>query len=137
MYIVTSLDLVQAIQKKPKVLAFPPIGVRFASRILGISAEAIKAMKNNINGEEGEWGLSMELHGGIRLALGAGPDLDRMNREMVQSIAASLDRLEVSTDKAKLKLAKWVRRNVTIATTNSVYGPQNPFKDESIADAFW
>lgn len=94
-------------------------------------------MEKNIDGEEGEWSLSAELHGGIGPTLGAGPELDKMNREMIQSIAASLDRLEVSTDKAKLKLLTWVRRNVTIATTNSAYGPQNPFKDDSVADAFW
>lgn len=86
---------------------------------------------------EGDWGLSMESHAVMRNALLASPDLDRMNRVMIGSIAASFDSLEVSVDKPKLKLAKWLRRSLTIATTNSVYGPQNPFKDDSVADGFW
>jgi hypothetical protein len=34
-------------------------------------------------------------------------------------------------------LARWLRNTITIATTNSVYGPQNPYKDQSVQDAFW
>lgn len=137
MYIVTSLELVQAIQKQAKSLAFPPIEAKFASKICGVSAEAHKVLLNNVNGDEGDWGLSMESYAAIRSALLSGPGLDEMNRVMIQSIAASLDSLQVSVDKPKLKLAKWLRSNVTIATTNSIYGPQNPFKDDSVADAFW
>lgn len=137
MYIVTSLELVQAIQKQSKILAFPPIEAKFASRICGISVETHHVLMNNVNGDEGDWGLSMDSYAAMRNALLPSPDLDQMNRDMIQSIAASLDSLEVSRDRTKLKLAHWLRRNVTRATTNSVYGPQNPFKDDSVADAFW
>ena len=51
---------VQAIQKQPKELAFPPIEAKFASRICGSSAEAHKILMTNVNGDEGDWGLSME-----------------------------------------------------------------------------
>lgn len=86
---------------------------------------------------EGDWGLSMESHAAVRKTLLTSPDLDRMNRVMIQSIAASFDSLEVSVDKPKLKLAKWLRKSLTIASTNSIHKPQTPFKDYSIADAFW
>ncbi|MCJ1470534.1 hypothetical protein MMC07_009180 [Pseudocyphellaria aurata] len=137
MYIVTSLELVQAIQKKSKVLAFAPIEAKFASKVCGTSADAHQILMNNVNGDEGDWGLSVESYAAMRSALLSSPDLDKMNRVMIQSIAASLDSLEGPADKVTLKLAQWLRSNVTLATTNSIYGPQNPFKDDAVADAFW
>lgn len=137
MYIVTSLELTQAIQKQPKNLAFPPVKAYFASKVCGDSADAHKVLMNNVNGDEGDWGMSVDSRAATRNALLLSPDLDQMNRVMIQSIAASLDSLEVPANKAKLKLAKWLRSNVTLATTLSIYGPQNPFKDVSVQDAFW
>lgn len=40
MYIVTTPELIQAIQKQPKELAFLPIEVKFASTICGVSTAA-------------------------------------------------------------------------------------------------
>ena len=95
-------------------------------------------MMKNVNGDEGDWGLSMESYAGMRAALSAGHGLDEMNRVMIQNIAASLDSLKPAPGtRIKIGLAKWLRRSVTAATTNSVYGPQNPFKDLMVVDAFW
>lgn len=138
MYIVTALELVQAIQKQPKILAFPPIEAKFASKICGSSAQAHDILLKNVNGDAGDWGLSMESYAAMRAALSSGPELDKMNHVMIQNIAVSINNLKSSGDKhVKIELAKWLRSSVTTATTNSVYGPQNPFKDESVADGFW
>ena len=139
MYIATTPELIQAIQKLPKALAFPPIEAKFASRICGSSEEANRILMKNVNGEDGDWGLSMEAYAGMRAALSPGPGLDDMNRIMIQNIAGSLDSLRPSSKAfgTRIELAKWLRQSVTAATTNSVYGPQNPFKDSQIADASW
>lgn len=138
MYIVTTPDLIQAIQKQPKVLAFPPIEAKFALQVCGSSKDAHKILMSNVNGDEGDWGLSMEAYAGMRAALSAGPGLDDMNRVMIQNIAASLDSLKPSRgSRTKIQLADWLRQSVTVATTNSVYGPLNPFKDSAVVDAFW
>ena len=138
MYIVTKPELIQSIQKQPKALAFPPIEAKFATKICGSSDEAHRILMKNLNGDEGDWGLSMDSYACMRAALSPGPGLDDMNRVMIQNIAASLDSLKpASGSRTKIGLAKWLRRAVTEATTNSVYGPQNPFKDVEVADAFW
>lgn len=137
LYVVTSVALVQAIQKQTKAFAFSPITARFSAKVLGTSAEATKTMIKNCNEEEGDWGLLPEMIATMRAAVVAGPDLDQMNRVMVQRIAALFDSLEVSTDKTKLKLATWVRSVVMLAITDSIWGPQNPFMDDSVANAFW
>lgn len=136
-YIVTSLELVHAIQKQPKNFSFAPVEAKFGSRVLGTSPETFKILMKTANGDKGDLIISTELIGNIRSAILSASNLEKMNRVMTQSIAGSFDSLEVATDKNKLKLANWLRRNLTMATTNSLYGPQNPFKDDLVADAFW
>ena len=138
MYIVTTLELTQAIQKHPKTLAFPPIEAKVANRICGSSAKAQRILDRNVNGDEGDWGLSMESYAQMRAALAPGAGLDMMNRIMIQNTATFLNGLIPSGEKqVQIGLAEWLRYAVTIATTNSVYGPKNPFKDSEIFKAFW
>ena len=138
MYIITTLDLIQTIQKMPKVLAFPPIEAKFASQVCGSSAEAHNILMKNVNGDEGNWGLSMESYEAMRAALQPGIALDEMNRLMIQSVAASLDSLTAKDSKSvNIKLSSWLRDSITAATTDSVYGPQNPFKAREVVEAFW
>ena len=138
MYIITKPDLIQATQKQPKILAFPPVEAKFASRICGVSTEAEKIVNNNVNGEDGDTGLSMESYVAMRAALSPGPEFDEMNRHMIQNIAVALDGLKQSTQQpTRIGLSRWFRRNITAASTSSVYGPQNPFKDQSVVEAFW
>ncbi len=93
---------------------------------------------DNVNGEEGDTGMSMESYAAMRAALSPSAGFDDMNRQMIENVAAALDGLKPSTHQPVIiGLSKWFRRNVTAATTNSVYGPLNPFKDQSVVDAFW
>ena len=138
MYIVTRTDLIQATQKQPRVLAFPPIEAKFAIRVCGVSQQAADIVNENVNGEEGGTGMSMESYAALRAALSPSSEFDEMNRQMIQNVATSLDKLKSSEQQPiQIGLSNWIRRNVTAASTNAVYGPQNPFKDQSIVDAFW
>ena len=138
MYIVNSVEAIQSIQKLSKLLAFPPVEAKFAVQLCGISSKTREILFQNVNGDEGDWGFSMETFSGMRAALSPGPGLDAMNRVMIENIASSLDDLiPVGKKVAKVKLNLWLRKIVTKATTNAVYGPQNPFKDEEVSDSFW
>ena len=106
MYIVTSPALIQAVQKQPKRLAFPPIEAKFASQICGSSPEAREIMIKNVNGDEGDWGLSMESYTAIKSALAPGAELDGMNRIMIQNLASSLDNLGAVGSSSRVGLAQ-------------------------------
>lgn len=54
-YIMMTLELIQQVQKLPKVLAFPPLEAKFASQICGVSTEAHNILLKNVNGDEGNW----------------------------------------------------------------------------------
>ncbi|KAI1772252.1 cytochrome P450 [Hypoxylon cercidicola] len=138
MYVVTKPELIQVVQKQHKTLAFPPIEAKFASKVCGASLEAQAILDKNVNGDEGEFGLSMESYAAMRAGLKPGPQLDGMNRAMIQEIAKSLDLLQPPKGGSrKVGIYTWLRDAITTATTRSVYGPMNPFDDKAIVDAFW
>ena len=138
MYILNSLDLVAAVQRQPKTLAFPPIEAAMGKLLSGWSDEADKIVNTNVNGDEGDWGISMDTYREMKKALAPGPHLDQMNRTMLQIVAASLESLRVpKSDSKEINLMSWIRHELTMATTYSVYGPQNPFADPVIQKAFW
>ncbi|ETS81725.1 hypothetical protein PFICI_06727 [Pestalotiopsis fici W106-1] len=138
MYVVTKPDLIQAVQKQHKILAFPPVEAKFASTVCGTSAEAKAILAQNVNGDDGSHGLSMASYNAMRAALNPGSDLDNMNRSMIQEIAKSLDLLQpVGKESRRIGMYSWLRDTITLATTRSVYGPMNPYEDKTVADAFW
>ena len=138
MYVVAKPELIQTVQKQHKTLAFPPIEAKFASKVCGASLEAQAILDKNVNGDEGDFGLSMESYAAMRSALKPGAELDDMNRVMIQEISKSLDLLQPNKGESrKIGLYAWLRDAITTATTRSVYGPMNPYDDKAIADAFW
>ena len=138
MHVVAKPELIQTVQKQHKTLAFPPIEAKFASKVCGASLNAQAILDKNVNGDEGDFGLSMESYAAMRSALKPGAELDDMNRVMIQEISKSLDLLQPNKGESrKIGLYAWLRDAITTATTRSVYGPMNPYDDEAIADAFW
>ena len=138
MYIITKPNLIQATQKLPKVLAFPPIEANFATKLCGVSQEAKDILYDNVNGERGDTGFSIESYAVMKATLSPSKECDEMNRQMIQNVAAALDSLIPSTQQSvKIKLWSWFRQNITAASTGAVYGPKNPLNDQSVVDAFW
>ncbi|KAL8848775.1 MAG: hypothetical protein Q9221_006246 [Calogaya cf. arnoldii] len=138
LYVVNSVDLISSVQRIPKILAFPPMEAKFATTMCGSSKESDKILANNLNGEQGDWGYFHDAHVSMGSALAPGPGLDGMNRVMIQNIQHSLDKLESQEGQAVLlKLGEWSRHEITMATTNSVYGQGNPFRDPGVEKAFW
>ncbi|CAL8576269.1 hypothetical protein XPA_002158 [Xanthoria parietina] len=138
LYVVNSIDLISSVQRLPKILAFPPIEAKFAMTICASSKEGNEIIANNLNGEEEDWGYSHDVYKSMNSALAPGPGLDGMNRIMIQNIAHSLDKLKSQEGQAVvIELGKWSRHEITMATTNSVYGKCNPFNDPKVESAFW
>ncbi|KAI8957569.1 cytochrome P450 [Daldinia sp. FL1419] len=138
-YVVTKPEPILAVQKKHKTLAFPPIEAKFAPTVCGASLGAQSILNKNVDdGDEGDFGLSMESYAAMRAGLKPGPQLEDMNRIVIREITRSLDTLQPAEGKSrKIGLYSWIRDVATTATTRSVYGLTNPYDDNAIADAFW
>ncbi|KAL1606451.1 hypothetical protein SLS60_003855 [Paraconiothyrium brasiliense] len=117
-----------------KTLAFPPLQAKLAMNVCGSSKVANDILNTNVNGDEGFWGYSITHYKAIHPPLFPGPGLDAMNRVMAQKITSSLERIQSSE---VFRLFDFIKREVTLATTDSVYGDQNPFKDPTIVESFW
>ena len=121
------------IDRQPKAFSFAPYVVEFAKRILVPTEKGVEALRENINEEKGEWGVRSETLKVMHTALVPGTDLDRMTQVFVSSVSQRLNELE-----GEVNLFESVRRLVTIASTDAVYGAEaNPFKDPDIEQAFW
>lgn len=137
MYIVNSPDLVVSVQRCSKSLQFAPFAYKFVSRICNSSEEANRQLMVNVDCSAGNWGLQHDAHEGTHAAVAPGPALDQMNRTMLQCISASLDKLHATGTPTRINLARWLRHEVTLATSEAVFGPDNPFRDREVEDGFW
>lgn len=137
MYIVNSPSLIASVQRNSKSLQFAPFASEFTARICGVSNEAARILKVNVRLEKGEWGLYEDVLKAMHEALGPGAGLESMSRMMVESISGSLDVLRTGGGVKRISLAKWLRHEITLATTEAVYGRANPLKDPAVEEAFW
>ena len=137
MYIVAKSDLIQASQKLPKVLSFYPVKAKFAARLCEVGQMAEDIIYKNINTDEGNTGIVIQSSVLTKAGLSSSIELNEINRQVVQEVTTSINQLISTTYKpTRVHLSVWLRRSLTSASTISVYGLQNPFKDHSVIDAF-
>ena len=139
MYIVNSPELVVAVQRLTKSLAFQPFVAAMLPNLLLVDKDAMEIVKRNLDGDQGDWGLIPDTHKETWPAIAPGPKLDRMIQDMFATLLPFLDefagegKATTSTD-----LYAWARRAFTLAGMDSLYGPENPFRwNLELEDAFW
>lgn len=131
MYVVNATDLIPALQKHWRTVSFTAFAVG-AGRALGLSKGAIKLMQDDLTSEHG-FSLSWPKH--VVPAMSPGKDLDDMNRMAIQVLAKNIEALRASGS-AKTGLWKWTRETMVTATTEAVWGPQNPWRDPAVSEAW-
>jgi len=136
LYVVNSPSLISAVQKQHKALAFMPLVADASVKVSRFSKTASDIINMNINGNDGNWGYVMTFHDAIQPSLAHGMQLDAMNRTMLGLVAQSFNRPREEAP-TTVKLFDWVQHQITLATTGSVYGPSNPYKDPKLEAAFW
>ena len=139
MYIVTSPELVVAIQRQTKSLSFQPFVAAMLPKLLLVDEKAMAIVKRNMEGDEGDWGLIPDTHRETWPTLAPGPQLDLLIQNMLSTLQPFLDEFAVSKEATlSTDLYAWARRAFTLAGTETLYGPENPFKsDPGLVDAFW
>ncbi|KAI0388374.1 cytochrome P450 [Xylariaceae sp. FL0594] len=130
-YVLSSPDLIPAVQKQWRTLNFSPFSAG-AGRVLGMSKESLKTMHEGIADNDGyaaSWVRRMAT------VLGPGEDLDAINRRSIELFVDDLRTLSDS-DSRRYGLWDWVRESIVKATSESIYGPQNPLRDPKIKEAW-
>lgn len=133
-YVVTSPDLVAAVNRNSKALAFNPFIAAVGKRITGHDEVTSQIVQHNLNGENGP-GYVIEIHDGTVAALVPGKTLEDMMEPMFWGVSSHLDELERSSE---VGLFTWMRKMVTMCSTRAIYGPESPFeKNPKYSDLFW
>lgn len=135
-YVATSLNVIATAQRNNKVLAFEPLVASTTQRVSGCSEEGNDIIQFNIDGSQGDRGYVITFFKSIHPSLAPGESLDEMNRIMIHNIAKSADALAAASPR-RIRLGQWLRHEITLATTNSVYGPANPLLNREVENAFW
>lgn len=101
---------------------------------MGASPEGRRILVRKVEGV-GEFSYPILFDKAIHPAVTPGPKLDAMNRLSVQKVAETVEILASQTPRT-LGLFEWVKKEITLATTEAVYGLKNPFRDAKIREAY-
>lgn len=132
MYVVNSPSLVAATQRLYKTISFAAIEAQITDSILLVSKHGREVVSNGLMEDNSYTGA---FAAAIHPATKPGANLDAMNRIALQTIAASLDKLQAQGSKSTT-LFNWLHDEITLATTDAVYGPHNPLRDQTVRSAW-
>ena len=133
-YIVTSPDLVNAVNRNSKKIAFNPFVAMLGKRITGHDEDTSRIVQHNLNGEHGR-GYVIDVHDRIVSSLAPGKDLQQTTKAMLSHLPTYFDALGPD---AELNLFEWTRYTVTMCSTRALYGSDNPFdRDSRFVNSFW
>ncbi|KAI1130606.1 cytochrome P450 [Nemania abortiva] len=130
-YVVNSTDLIPSLQKQWRTISFAAIAAD-AGGLVGMSKEAVKIMHDDITDEKG---FTLSWPRFIMPAMSPGKDLDEMNRVAITVFAADTEKLRAQGT-VTVGLGEWSRQAMVTATTEAVWGPQNPYRDTDVAEAW-
>lgn len=131
-YVVNSTSLIPIVQRQWRTLLFPPVTTWACDVVLGGSKKALNIIRADMASDTGF------LHAFIKTihpALSRGAALDELNGTAFEVLSRSLDSV-VAQGVKTVGLFEWLRHELLMATTDSVYGPHNPLRDASM-EADW
>ncbi|KAI0018952.1 cytochrome P450 [Xylariomycetidae sp. FL0641] len=130
-YVVNETALITAVQRHFNTISFSPMLVKMSSSFMAVSQEAYDVISRDPTDSKGFiMGMAQLTHHD----LSPGPHLDSLNRKSIRIIKATLDRL--SHMSTTLRLKDWIDREIMMATSESIYGPSNPFRDPAVLE-YW
>ncbi|KAK8093354.1 cytochrome P450 oxidoreductase [Apiospora hydei] len=125
-YVVTSPNLVTAIDRRSKTISFGPYVL------------SVDLLAEDLLEDDGPVGLRPETLKVMHESLAPGDDLQAITRVMLRRVAEHLEALHCREDAVVAGLFDWTRKFVTRASTDAIYGPSNnPFHKEDVYNALW
>ncbi|KAH7009626.1 cytochrome P450 [Ilyonectria destructans] len=122
LYVIFDSAIIQSAYRNKK-LSFEPFAVEFAQRELRFGNEALKIIQ--------ETTLVPEFFSVIHPAM-TGAHLHRMNATALNYVSNELHAIGSGGEALEvINLYQWVRDLMTLATTEALYGPDNPIKKHS------
>ncbi len=132
LYIVNSARLVPIIQRNRRIISFDPFLTAAANRLAGVTGKGLRLLQETRSGGGGL--LDKLTHSMSPSLLGKG--LDKTNRTMLTKLGLLMDDILSNMGECP-DLHQWCRHVITVASTEAIWGAQNPFRDEQVVKDFW
>ncbi|KAI4247460.1 MAG: hypothetical protein L6R40_001408 [Gallowayella cf. fulva] len=133
-YVVTSPELISAVNRRSNALAFNPFVAQLGKRITGHDEPTSTIVQHNLNGETGP-GYVVDLHDRTVTALSPGKHLEAMTTIFLEEAWSYLNPLGAGN---VIDLFAWTKHMVTMCSTRAIYGPKNPFNSNpGFVHSFW
>ncbi|KAK8075550.1 hypothetical protein PG997_010213 [Apiospora hydei] len=127
-YVVNSTKLIPIVQRHVKTISFSPIEVEMSARFMAVSKKTFEIISRDPMDDHGfVAGMSQTTH----VDLSPGRRLDSLNEDSVRTLSESLDKIAIKG--ARVNMREWIDQEITMATTEAIYGPLNPFRDHAVA----
>ena len=140
MYIINAPDLVVAVQRSSKNILFSPIVAGMIPRFFDVDKDVTSLTAKNMQDENGEW-MNTHLMNKAYVHLLPGPNLDIIIRKMQVALNQLMDQLREQTkgdEDVVVGLFAWIKKSSGLASTDAIYGRENPFKlQPELFEAFW
>lgn len=127
MYAVWDTALIQS-GLRAKTMSFDAIMIQHAQGLLGLSDQSLGLARDGM--------LADLMH--VTKPILAGEPLARINVTVLNHAAIVLNEIRTGEAYEVPDLYDWVQTTATLATTEALYGPANPFsRDGSLVDDVW
>ncbi|KAK8078435.1 cytochrome P450 [Apiospora saccharicola] len=131
-YVVNDTSLIPVLQKHWRTISFAALTAS-SGAVCGMSEHSARVMNHDLKNEEG-FSISWPRYIAPSLAPGS-KDLDAINRKSVEVFSAELARQRAQGPKTT-GLVEWSKHLMIRSTTEAIYGPSNPYKENAIAEAW-
>jgi len=128
-------EVLSAVDKNPKAIAFAPIAAMVIDKLSGLSKNGSGVVLDKLMGEEKMQGYMNAVMVDIHTTLSPGPKLQQITEAAAFSLNDSFAKLNGKT--TRMNLLYWLRHEFGISSTVGIYGPENPFKDPKVEAGFW
>lgn len=129
---INATELIPAVSKQWRDISFAAIAGG-TTRANGVTKEAMDLILADSKTEQG---LTMSTTLLMAKATAPGEELNAMGRTAADVLATRLERLSAQDNKV-VGFYEWARKTLHAATSEAVYGPENPYRDVRVTDAFW
>lgn len=142
LHIVSSADIVQSLERQGKLVSFWTMEARFIAGLGNLSKAGAEKLAANMEPTSEKPSLLLNGMKATNVAMSTQGGLDDMIRVAADIIKVRLDDLfnEVGGGKSPNKLVNfwdWVQHEITMVTTDTFYGPANPYQDPKVEAGFW
>ena len=135
-HVISSSDLMHSLHRQPKVASFWFLEAQFTAKLGGMSKRSTNKLVDNLSPETMDPSLLIEGLKVTQQAMSSQGGMEEMLRVAADVTKSRLDDMSKRFENT-IDLWVWTQHEITAITTESVYGPGNPYRDPVVEAGFW